>query len=153
MADVVPTAGQGVTENHYLVSCLCETRRAVTSVETHGLRLTLLDVNDLIRRLAPRLRRILRKQRTLALSLAPDVALTVADAKHLEEALIEVALSARRVMPADGSLWIATRNVGAPHPSADHSLDGPRAPTGLISIQTRHTGGDATLRICLPRVF
>ena len=153
MEEVEPSARVGVTESQSLLGRLAETSRSYTSKETQVSRLTLLDVNDVLRRLAPRLRRILRKHRTLELSLAPDVGLIVADAGQLEQTVIDVALHARRIMPTRDALWIATKNIAAAPPDADRSTGRFEGPTGFVCIHTCHSSGDTIATVYLPRVL
>jgi signal transduction histidine kinase len=153
MEEVEPSAWVGATQNTSLLGRLAEASRSDTSNETQSLRLTLLDVNDVLRRLAPRLRRVLRKQRSLVLSLAPNVGLIVADARQLEQTVIAMALDARRAMPTDGALWIATTIVGEASPGADRSTDWCTPPRGLVCMHACHSGGETVATVYLPRVL
>lgn len=114
-------------------------------------RLTLIDVNELVRHLAPRLARILRKQRSLSLLLSKDLGLIVADAKQLDQLLIDIALRARSRHKGAGTLTILTRSVapGTPGLPADHSCDPPRR---YIALDAYFTGDAGPETIYLPRV-
>jgi signal transduction histidine kinase len=125
---------------------------AADPVEPNVPRLTLVDLNEVIRRLSPRLCRILRKHRSLTLSLSPDIGMIVADTKQLEQSLVDIALKARQAMPGGGTLWITTRNAAArpdPTPVVDHAAPLKR----FVMIDARNTGADRVTTIYLPRLF
>lgn len=126
--------------------------RSGSAEEGHGPRLTLVDLNELVRRLAPRLGRILRKHRSLSLLLCRDIGLIVADAKELEQLLIDVTLRARTKDKGGGTLTILTRLVapGTPGLPDDHSCDPPKR---YVALEAYYTGDAAPETTFLPRVF
>ncbi len=71
------------------------------------------DVNDLVKRSADTLQRILGEKMQVVTQLAPDLWTTFVDAGELESALLNLAINARDAMPEGGHLLLTTRNVGA----------------------------------------
>ena len=70
-----------------------------------------LDLNTLVRKLEPILRRTLTEQHKLALRLAPDLAAVRADRVQVDQVLLNLAINARDAMPDGGTLTVETRNV------------------------------------------
>jgi signal transduction histidine kinase len=69
-----------------------------------------VDVNELVSRLALLLGRTLGEQVQLKVELTPDAWLAFVDPNQLENALINLALNARDAMRADGTLTLRTEN-------------------------------------------
>jgi PAS domain S-box-containing protein len=70
-----------------------------------------LDVNALVRTMHMMLRRTLRADITLTLSLEDDLPRAVADAGQLDSALLNLALNAQDALPRGGSITISTASV------------------------------------------
>src|SRR6185503_16071145 len=74
---------------------------------------TPLNVNDVVIRAAPLLRRLLGQRVECMLRLTPGVGLVQADATQIEQVLLNLALNARDAMPDGGTLTIETAGVTA----------------------------------------
>jgi signal transduction histidine kinase len=72
---------------------------------------TPLNVNDVVIRAAPLLRRLLGPRVECMLRLTPGVGLIQADATQIEQVLLNLALNARDAMPDGGTLTIETAAV------------------------------------------
>lgn len=70
-----------------------------------------VDLNTVVRKLEPILRRTLTEQHKLALQLAPGLAAVRADRVQLDQVLLNLAINARDAMPDGGTLTVETRNV------------------------------------------
>jgi hypothetical protein len=69
-----------------------------------------VDLNDEVRHLEELLRRTIKEDIHLVLSLADDLQPILADPGQLEQVLVNVAVNARDAMPAGGTLTVETRN-------------------------------------------
>jgi PAS domain S-box-containing protein len=98
----------------------------------------LLDVNAIVTDLEPMLRQAVGEDIALEQRLAADLRGVLADAGHLEQVLVNLAVNARDAMPAGGRLSIVTDNVvldeqyAAAHPGVQA---GPH-----VRIRVRDTG-------------
>lgn len=72
-----------------------------------------LGLNALVRQLAHFIERLLGPNITVALALAPEIALVWGDASQLEQVVLNVVINARAAMPGGGQLQISTTNLAA----------------------------------------
>jgi two-component system cell cycle sensor histidine kinase/response regulator CckA len=70
-----------------------------------------LDLNQVIGKLEPMLRRLLGERITIKTAFADSLRPVMADATHLEQVLINLAVNARDAMPEGGTLTIQTRDA------------------------------------------
>jgi len=108
---------------------------------------TPLNVNDVVIRAAPLLRRLLGQRVECMLRLTPGVGLVQADATQIEQVLLNLALNARDAMPDGGTLTIETAAVtmgAADVPGCDPG------PYIRVTVRDSGTGMDAETR---QRVF
>jgi PAS domain S-box-containing protein len=70
-----------------------------------------VDLNTVVRKLEPILRRTLTEQQSLVLQFAPNLAAVRADRVQIDQVLLNLAINARDAMPDGGTLTVETRNV------------------------------------------
>ena len=70
-----------------------------------------LDVNELITNMAGMLRRLIGEDIAVALTLAPNVSLALADRGQLEQVVMNLVVNARDAMPNGGTVTIESGNV------------------------------------------
>ncbi len=70
-----------------------------------------VDLNMVVRKLEPILRRTLTEQQSLKLQLAGNLAAVRADRVQIDQVLLNLAINARDAMPEGGTLTVETRNV------------------------------------------
>ncbi len=75
------------------------------------LHLQTLDLNDVIRGLAPLLRRLIGEDIELVVRAEPDLGPTVADRGQVEQVIMNLAVNARDAMPGGGRLTLETANA------------------------------------------
>lgn len=76
-----------------------------------------LNLNDVVENMARILRRIIGEDVSLRLALGDDIGVVRADASHIRQMIINLAINARDAMPHGGTLTLSTANE-SPH-SAD----------------------------------
>jgi PAS domain S-box-containing protein len=110
------------------------------------LQLQDVDVNRVIRTMEPVLRRSLSEGHELQLRLGQSTGLMRADARQLEQVLLNLTLNARDAMPEGGRLAIETRavDVSAEHPIAGDQIAGGRY-VALVVTDTGEGMSPATL--------
>jgi signal transduction histidine kinase len=87
------------------------TRQLLAFSRKQVLAMTPVDLNDMVRRLEPMLRRLLGEQVTIKTALAEALNPVLAAMTQLEHVLINLSVNARDAMPQGGILTIETRNV------------------------------------------
>ena len=100
-----------------------------------------VDLNEMVRRVAPVLRRVGGNAITLDLSLAPDLPPVLVDVAGIEQAVIELVLNAGEAMPAGGTIRVETAPVvlGA-HDAARGALDA--GPYARVTVHDEGAGID-----------
>jgi PAS domain S-box-containing protein len=97
-----------------------------------------LDLNEVVRRLEPMLRRLLGEDLVITISLETGLRTIFADASQIEQVLINLAVNARDAMPARGQLRIATANTRL-HSGGDGGT-GTLPPGGYVRLTVTDTG-------------
>lgn len=69
-----------------------------------------VNLNSVVRKLEPILRRTLNEQQILTLQLAPDLASIRADRVQIDQVLLNLVINGRDAMPEGGTLTVETRN-------------------------------------------
>lgn len=94
-----------------------------------------ISLNQVIREMAPMLRRLIGEHIRLEVELDPADGAVHVDLGQLEQVFLNLAVNARDAMPAGGALWIATQDVElAPGESAE-------LPAGsYVQLTVRDTG-------------
>jgi signal transduction histidine kinase/ActR/RegA family two-component response regulator len=87
------------------------TRHLLTFSRHHARRVEVVDLNALISRLQPLLRRLIGEDIAVAADLDPSLVCVEADPGQLEQVLMNLAANARDAMPGGGVLSIHTSNV------------------------------------------
>ncbi len=126
--DIRKAADRGVALARQLLSF--SRQRAMTR--------TALDLNELIHKFAPTLKRLLGGPVEVALALAPELPLISADAGMLEQVLLNLAVNARDAMPSGGTLRITTTAIEFA-PGSDFSHPG-AYPGKFASVAITDTG-------------
>jgi two-component system cell cycle sensor histidine kinase/response regulator CckA len=87
------------------------TRQLLAFARRELIQPQLLDINTVVRHARPMLSSILGENVELALQLAPEVLVVYADARQIEQSLINLVANARDAMPRGGRLTIQTKPV------------------------------------------
>jgi signal transduction histidine kinase/ActR/RegA family two-component response regulator len=97
---------------------------------------TVLDLGDVVKGIAPMLRRIIGEHIDLRIASGPPLARVRADRGQLEQVLLNLAVNARDAMTAGGVLTIATANVIERQSAAD----GERSNASAVALVVADTG-------------
>jgi PAS domain S-box-containing protein len=87
------------------------TQRMLAFARKQPLQSRDFDLNDVVRRTAEALKRMIREDISLSCVLADDLATAFADPSQVEDALLNLVVNARDAMPKGGRLVIETANV------------------------------------------
>ena len=87
------------------------TRQLLTFSRKQIVQLSTVNVNEVVSRIEPMLRRVSAGNIHLRSSLAPDLGVVLVDAGQLEQVILNLAVNAADAMPDGGSLVIETANV------------------------------------------
>ena len=103
-----------------------------------------VDLNEVVKKLEPILRRTLLENQSLELRLGSDVIAVRADPVQLDQVLLNLTINARDAMPGGGVLTVQTRNV---HLSAEYGATRPGTsirpgPFSLLIVSDTGTGMD-----------
>jgi PAS domain S-box-containing protein len=104
------------------------------------LRPSVLDPNQVITDLAPVLSRTLGVNSRLVLALAPEIGPVRADARQLDQVLLNLTINARDAMPAGGTLTIRTADVELGPAEAHAAAGEPVAPGRYVRLVVEDTG-------------
>jgi signal transduction histidine kinase len=114
------------------------TRRLLAFGRRQVLRPRLVDLNDVVRRIDPLLRRVIEEHITLDVRLAPEAAILLVDPSQVEQVILNLAVNARDAMPSGGRLTITTANItvaGNADPSQAIGLPG-----RYVTLEVADTG-------------
>ena len=84
------------------------TQQLLTFGRKQFMQMELLDINEVINRVAQMLRRVLGENVTLRSNLAPRLPMVEADVTMMEQVIMNLSVNARDAMPGGGSLIIGT---------------------------------------------
>ena len=84
------------------------TRQLLAFSRRQALKMTVVDMNDVVRDVDQLLGRLIGEHIAIDIKLTPDLAAVTADSTQLEQILINLAVNARDAMPNGGRLTIAT---------------------------------------------
>jgi two-component system cell cycle sensor histidine kinase/response regulator CckA len=87
------------------------TRQLLTFSRKQQIQIEVLDLNEVVAKMAPMLRRMIRRNIELILDLAEHLAPTRADRVQIQQVLLNLVINARDAMPGGGTLTIETDNV------------------------------------------
>jgi two-component system cell cycle sensor histidine kinase/response regulator CckA len=87
------------------------TRKLLTLCRKQMLELQIIDVSDLVNSFIPMLRRTLRENIEIKLTVYPSVSSINADRGQIEQALLNLAINAQDAMPEGGFLTIEAKDV------------------------------------------
>jgi len=127
------------------------TRQLLAFSRKQLLRPQRLDVDDVVRRVAPLLRRLIGEDIEVLAIPTPALPPVLADAGQLEQVLINLAINARDAMPQGGRLVLGTRCVTVTPEEAAHRGVA-IAPGPYVRLTVRDTGSGMDERT-LGRVF
>ena len=96
------------------------TQRMLAFARKQPLQARSLDLNAIVERMVPMLRRTLGADITIITSLADDLWHALADPSQVEDAILNLAVNARDAMPTGGRLVIETANVHLDQQYATH---------------------------------
>ena len=99
---------------------------------------TVVDVNRILTKMAPMLRRVLGEDITLTITPQAGRALARVDAGQLEQVVMNLAVNARDAMPKGGRLTIETRELVLDEATAAESPDA--HPGSFVAISVTDTG-------------
>ena len=126
------------------------TQRLLAFSRKQILQPTAVDLNHLIGDLRDLLRRTLREDIHVSLTLADNLHTAVADPAQLESALLNLCLNAQDAMPAGGRLSLSTANIALDAGYSDRHLEVPPGDYVVIAVTDTGVGMSADV---LPRVF
>jgi PAS domain S-box-containing protein len=109
------------------------------------LELRIVDLRDVVKRMASLLRGILREDVRLRVLAAPQACLVQADVGQLEHVLMNLAVNAQDAMPNGGTLTIEIA-PGAVAPSGSLAIDDPSGPWVELIVADTGCGMDAATR-------
>jgi len=97
-----------------------------------------LDVNDVLARVEPMLRRLIGEDVELVVARAPDLGRVEADPSQLTQIVVNLAVNARDAMPGGGTLTIETANVELGDAHADRHAE--TRPGRYVMLAVSDTG-------------
>ena len=93
-----------------------------------------LDVNEIVTGMDSIMRRLLGEQIEIKIVLAPDPLRILADASHIEQVILNLALNARDAMPKGGTLTIELAAVDLDKEHVRKHIDAKTGPHAMISV-------------------
>jgi two-component system, cell cycle sensor histidine kinase and response regulator CckA len=122
------------------------TRQVLAFARRELLQPRMLDMNTVVRHAGAMLSSILGENVELVLQLAPDLGVVYADARQIEQALMNLVLNARDAMPQGGRLTIETKTVRL-EPGSGASLEvaggAPTSSFAMLAVTDTGHGMDA----------
>ncbi len=104
------------------------------------LRVQIVDLNQVLGNLEQMLRRLLREDIQIRLTLDPELGTVAADPGQLEQIVINLAVNARNAMPSGGRLSIETTNVTFESPFALRSSEPPLEAGSYVMMSMADNG-------------
>jgi len=105
-----------------------------------------LDLNTVVARLEPMLRRLLGQSIDLIFMASPGVWHVKADPGHIEQILVNLATNARDAMPHGGKLVIETANVELEAGAGNRNTGGKPGPYVMLAVSDTGQGMDPETR-------
>jgi signal transduction histidine kinase len=106
----------------------------------------MIDLNEVVRRMYPFLRRVMGKNIALMTDLTKPLARVSTDPGQIERLIMSLAINARDAMPEGGHLTIATANVELdPQDVAQHCGASP-GPHAMLAMSDTGTGIDVIVQ-------
>jgi|GEM_PF-4092175 len=109
-------------------------------------RLTVIDLNALLRDMTAMLKRLLRENIELRTTLQAGIGLIKADAAQVEQIIVNLVINARDAMPQGGTLAIGTSADQLEQPLRLHHTELPAGRYLVLSIQDTGHGMDERVR-------
>lgn len=125
------------------------THQLLTFSREQVLAFQILDLNQLIERMAEMLQRLITDNIQLVLDLDPRLNVVKVDPGQMEQVIMNLAVNARDAMPDGGKLTISTRNFRV----IENDLTPPEVPPGeyiLISVEDKGLGIEKEI---VPHIF
>jgi PAS domain S-box-containing protein len=114
------------------------------------LKLSILDLNEVVRELGRSLLRMIREDITLETSLDANTPHVLADRTQIEQVILNLAVNARDAMPNGGRLEIRTQRVSLSEPLRQHGFS---VPPGFYALLSLTDTGEGIDEFVLPRIF
>jgi two-component system, cell cycle sensor histidine kinase and response regulator CckA len=149
--DLPPGAHNDLLEiRHAAERTAAITQQLLAFGRRQALKLENIDMNRVVDRFMPVLRRTMSEHHQLRVELAPEELIIRADAQQLDQVLLNLALNSRDAMPEGGIITIRTSGDDAQHgPSPAAGAAGEPATTRYACLMVQDTGygmDAATLR-------
>lgn len=122
-------------------------RQLLSFTRTQVMQPTVLDVNNVVRETQKLLEPLLGEDIEVRLALDADAGAIEADAAHIEQALVNLAMNARDAMPDGGSIVVRTRNTVIEAGVVDDLAQLPRGAYTAISVEDNGAGMDTATRM------
>lgn len=126
------------------------TRQLLTFSRRQKLEMTVLSLNDVVRRAENLLRRLLPENIAINLCLDPALPMLYGDASQIEQVLVNLAINARDAMPDGGRICITTTTVHFT-PESIPPIEGARA--GRFALLVVEDSGRGMSAEVLERLF
>ncbi|MDB4890741.1 MAG: domain S-box-containing protein, partial [Gemmatimonadetes bacterium] len=126
------------------------TRQLLTFSRKQAVTLSEVNLNDVVARIEPMLRRVSSESIVLRTSLAPDLDMVLADAAQLEQVILNLAVNAADAMPDGGTLLLETTNVEL---DEDYALTHPEVTPGPHVMLAASDTGFGMSESTLSKVF
>ncbi len=136
LAQIIRSGERGASLTHQL---LAFARRRDVEMKA-------IDVNEILRGSALMLGALLRADVQIVLELQPDLWHAMANAAHLEQVLINLALNSKDAMPNGGVLTIETKNITIEESQHPFPIDIPAGRFVLISVKDDGHGMEKTVK-------
>jgi len=125
------------------------TRSLLAFSRKQPIKLVTFDLNNAIANLEKFLRRLIREDIDLVLSLCPEATSVRADAVQIEQVLMNIVVNARDAIQGDGTITVTSEIVELPSPHFHPALDPPR----LFALCTLSDTGEGMTPDVAERIF
>lgn len=118
------------------------TRQLLAFGRKQVVELKRVTVGDMVRRFMPILRRTIREDIRMELSITPEAGAVMADVGQMEQVLTNLAVNAQDAMPEGGVLTIETGNIDLDESHASRHLEVKPGPYVMLSVSDTGIGMD-----------